>query len=165
MVELLWVTDPAEAQAEMARPLQLWERWSGRQGAACPFGICLRPSHPSVQGLPFDSWPYRPAYLPADLCLYIAAPTSPQMPLIFYFPLHRRPNQQMAQYMEHPIGLRRISRVLVCGPFASALDFAGLPGNIAFHTEAKYLIEIGFDREQAGRFADLRPTLPLILRW
>ena len=45
MVELLWVSDPVAVQSEVIQPMHLWERWWGREGAACPFGICLRPSH------------------------------------------------------------------------------------------------------------------------
>src|SRR5262249_8572702 len=46
MLELLWVEDEAKARSEVepARRLHLWERWSERNGAACPFGVCLRPS-------------------------------------------------------------------------------------------------------------------------
>src|SRR6516165_10585821 len=56
MIELFWVSDAREAQSETTgRPL-LWERWSGRQGYASPFGIGVRPVNP-------------PAYLPDPLSL------------------------------------------------------------------------------------------------
>ena len=35
-IELLWICDAAEAKSAMVSPLRLWERWSGRSGAACP---------------------------------------------------------------------------------------------------------------------------------
>src|SRR5262249_3222847 len=80
--ELFWVSDPAEAQAEMARPLRLWERWSGRLAGSCPFGVCLRPSRPGVNELPFPAWAYRPSYLPDSLCFHIGTDSSsPEAPL------------------------------------------------------------------------------------
>ena len=51
MLELIWVEDAAEArsEAEPARRLHLWERWAGRDGAACPFGVCLRPTRRAIR--------------------------------------------------------------------------------------------------------------------
>ena len=43
-LELAWVSDPLEAQAEAVVPTRLWERWSARGGVACPYGIVLRPA-------------------------------------------------------------------------------------------------------------------------
>src|SRR5579859_2468923 len=76
MIELLWVSDAKEAQSECTQRTLLWERWSGREGKASPFGICLRPAD-SRNGdsqnteSPFPSWEYRPPYLPGPLCMYI----------------------------------------------------------------------------------------------
>jgi hypothetical protein len=169
MLELVWVTNPAEAQGEMAGPLQLWERWSGRQGGACPFGVCLRPARAGVEGLPFAAWPYRPTYLPDPLCLHIATTcSSPRVPLLFYFPLYRRPQEQSAPIdgaRQHPLGVRQITRVLVHGPTPPALEDPTAMGIVQFPRADHHLMEVGFDGETAGRHADLRPTLPLILRW
>src|SRR4051794_32639874 len=68
---LLGVVVPAEAQAEQARRLGLWERWARRSPGACPFGVCLRPSRAEVSGLPFPAWDYQPSYLPAPLCFHV----------------------------------------------------------------------------------------------
>jgi hypothetical protein len=118
--------------------------------------------------LPFAAWAYRPAYLPDSLCLYIAASTSPQQPLLFYFPLCRRAEQPppwLEQARRHPLGLRAVTRVLLSGPCPRAADLPGLPGAIVCQTAENHLMEIGFDGESAGGGADLRPFLPLVLRW
>jgi hypothetical protein len=36
---------------------------------------------------------------------------------------------------------------------------------LAFQAGEGHLLEIGFDGERAGRGADLRPLLPLLLLW
>src|SRR5437660_324757 len=62
-LELLWVSDPTEAQSEIARRTRLWERWSGRGTGACPFGLGFRPGTEAAEGAPFSFWEYRPPYL------------------------------------------------------------------------------------------------------
>ena len=62
MIELFWVSDAREAQSESTRRTLLWERWSGRQSDASPFGICVRPVRAQDAGSPFLAWEYRPAY-------------------------------------------------------------------------------------------------------
>src|SRR3954462_6368223 len=71
MLELLWVCDAKECQSEVPRRTLLWERWSDREGQACPFGICLRPKEDQNAGPPFPAWEYRPPYLPDPLFLHI----------------------------------------------------------------------------------------------
>jgi hypothetical protein len=94
-LELVWVCDPAEAQAGPAQALGLWERWAGRSVGACPFGVCLRPSRPEVAGLPFAAWPYRPSYLPEPLCFHVGADaSSARGPLLVYLPFGRRPDSR-----------------------------------------------------------------------
>ncbi len=54
MLELLWVRDSAEAESETTRPTRLWERWTGRNNGACPFGFCFRPATSQPGELPFS---------------------------------------------------------------------------------------------------------------
>jgi hypothetical protein len=169
-LELFWVTDPAEAQAEPARSLRLWERWSGRSAEACPFGVCLRPSRPGADGLPFAAWPYRPSYLPEPLCFHIGADSSStEGPLLVYLPFGRRPDSRPQwQPPQHPLGLQTLTRVLVRGPHPPspvAEEAAQRTAGLAFRADEKHLLDIGFDGERAGRAADLRPVLPLLFRW
>jgi hypothetical protein len=63
-IELLWVSNEAEAQSEAIRPTHLWERWVGRGSGSCPFGIGFRPGAHQVASPPFPAWEYRPPYLP-----------------------------------------------------------------------------------------------------
>jgi hypothetical protein len=171
-LELLWVSDPVEAQAETPRPLRLWERWSGRSAGACPFGVCLRPARPGVDGLPFVAWQYRPSYLPAPLCIHIGAGSStPEGPSLCYLPFGGRPDarpESDRQPLRHPSGFREITRVLVRSPLAPEPETAeavGRTGVVAFEGRQPNLLEIGFDGEVAGLRADLRPLLPLLFRW
>src|ERR1700761_6859505 len=43
MIELIWVSDTKEAQSQHTKRTLLWDRWSGRDSIASPFGLCFRP--------------------------------------------------------------------------------------------------------------------------
>src|SRR6476646_1436267 len=75
-LELLWVTDPAEAQSEAIRPTHLWKRWTQRSTGMCPFGIGFRPGIGHVGSPPFSPMDYRPPYLPDPLAIHIASTTN-----------------------------------------------------------------------------------------
>jgi hypothetical protein len=59
MLELLWVHNTEEAQSASIRPTRLWQRWTNRQDATCPFGVCLRPATSDGNPIAFSSWAYR----------------------------------------------------------------------------------------------------------
>lgn len=171
-LELLWVSDPAEAQLEQTRPLGLWERWAGRSAGACPFGVCFRPGRAEVGGMPFPAWPYRPSYLPEPLCFHVGMDSaSPEGPLLVYLPFGRRPDSRpetQRQPLGHRVGFREITRVLIRSPHpisAEANEAATRTAGIAFQAGDYHLMEVGFDGEQSGLTADLRPLLPLVVRW
>src|SRR5262249_23038787 len=119
-LELLWVSSPDEAQAEPTRRLGLWKRWALRSAGACPFGVCLRPSRPDVDGLPLAAWPYRPSELPEPLGSQVGTDSaSTEGPLLVYLPFGRRPDwrpEPHRQSLRHRIGFREVTRVLVRGP-------------------------------------------------
>ena len=173
MLELIWVHDAAEAQseAEPSRRLHLWERWAGRDGAACPFGVCLRPTVGTSEVAPFPSWDYRPAYSHASMAVADNSTVDAE-PLVFYIPMHRRidtaPPEQREPY-EHALPIRELTSARLFSPGAATLSPAMLAairtGAFSFQRAARPLLELGFDGERRGQRADLRPALPLILLW
>jgi hypothetical protein len=71
--------------------------------------------------------------------------------------------------LRHPLGLRRVTAVRVIAPDAAAVppaagDLEALAG-VRFRTGAAWLLEVTFDGGAWGRTSDLRPTLPLVLRY
>jgi hypothetical protein len=165
-LELLWVSNSEEAQSQAARPTRLWERWSGRGTAACPFALIFRGSDGAAA--PFDTWRYRPPYLPAGMAIDVATGTALTEPELFYLPSGRRPDAMGRQPVDHSLPLREISRVEIRGPRGprtAATRSAEAQGLVAFRESDEHVMELGFDRETAGGVADLRPELPLVLRW
>ena len=173
MLELIWVEDEREARSDLepARRLHLWERWSGRDGAACPFGVCLRPAAGQSDVAPFPAWEYRPSYSPVGLPVANNSTVDTE-PLVFYIPMHRRmdtaPADRREPY-EHTLPIRELTSVRIFAPGAAAPSPAMLAtlqtGAFSFQPAARPLLELGFDGERQGRRADLRPALPIVILW
>ena len=157
-----------EAQAAAVLPTRLWERWSTRGDAACPYGIVFRPAGDTVGvQAPFASWSYRPQYMPPGLSIDVARATPLAGPEFFYLGFQRGRARSGQEPVGHEVPIRSLTGVTVWRPAggdsqaARALQAAGL---VAFHDADYYLLELRFDDASRGR-ADLRPALPLTLRW
>jgi len=172
-LELLWVCDAAEAQAETARPTRLWERWINRAAGACPFGLGFRPRIGQESAVPFSSWEYRPPYLPAPLCIHVATNVHVLVEsMLFYLPFAQRSNAYPTarrQPFWHRAGLNELTRVEVASPHADRVssELAAVTGSGLAKRRAgsEYLLELGFDGESGCQQADFQPILPLRLCW
>jgi hypothetical protein len=93
-------------------------------------------------------------------------------PAWFYLSFGSRPNSpawRKRQPLEHAIGFREITHIVMTGPFpadrsASSSAVLGL-GTITLATGPEYLLEIIFDGGNQQRCHDFRPTMPLMFRW
>jgi hypothetical protein len=166
-LELAWVHDAAEAKSEAVRPTRLFERWRGRDGSACPFGIILRPAEGANPAAPFPTWAYRPSYMPAGFSIDIAKDTPLQSPEFFYLGFQRDRARRGQEPTDHGIPVGPLRKVSVWRPAAGrceaaqALEAAGL---VAFHDADHYFLEMTFGEGAIGQ-ADLGPALPVGLRW
>jgi Glyoxalase-like domain len=163
MIELFWVSDASEAQSQSARRTLLWERWSGREHNASPFGICLRPVDPQDTGLPFPAWEYRPAYLPDPLVMHIGD-VGIEEPMWVYLSFMRRAQREQ-WFIEHPIGLREITGLTLTTPVLLRSNVSQKiveNGILATRTGATSLLEIEFDGNRRKEQMDFRPHLPFV---
>ena len=166
MIELFWVSDSGEAQNQSTRRTLLFERWSGRKGGACPFGICLRPNSPQDIGPPpFPSWEYRPAYLPDPLVMDIGE-AGIEEPMWVYMRFMKRAQREQ-WFIERPIGIREITglTLTIATPLRSPASQKVVEnGILTTRTEATSLLEIEFDGNWRQKQVDFRPDLPFIFR-
>ncbi len=163
MIELFWVSDASEAQSQSARRTLLWERWSGREHNASPFGICLRPVDPQDTGLPFPAWEYRPAYLPDPLVMHIGD-VGIEEPMWDYLSFMRRAQREQ-WFIEHPIGIREITGLILTTPVPLRSNVSQKiveSGILATRTGATSLLEIEFDGNRRKEQMDFRPHLPFV---
>ena len=169
-IELLWVADAGEAQGEVAAPTRLWERWSRRQGGACPFGLVVRPAGGVEREPPFASWAYHPPYLPAHLAIDVADGTPLDEPAMFYLRFARPPAEHAeARALEHRLPISGIAAVEIALPGAAArsaparaLEDAGL---VSFRPAGAFTMTLTLQSSGPAGSVDLRPELPLVLNW
>jgi hypothetical protein len=168
-LELAWVADAEEARSDLARPTGLWERWSRRRQDASPFGLVLRPGGDGGAGaLPFPTWEYRPPYLPPPLAIDVARDVPLEEPAIFHLAF-ARPRPLAPEITARALPLGHLTAVTFTLPAPSPRSPAGqamqAAGLVTFTAGDAPLAELTFDGGAGGASADLRPTLPLILRW
>jgi len=166
MLELAWVDDAAEAQNERTRRAGLWERWSGRESGASPFGICVRLVDSQDHGPPFPAWIYRPAYL-ADMPAMHIGEAGIDEPLWVYLGFLRRAHREEL-FIEHPVGIRAITGLTLtsAAPLHSAVFQALVQcGVLSVCRGEAPLLEIEFDNNRRGQNRDFRPLLPLLFQF
>lgn len=167
-LELVFVTDAQEAQSEAARPTRLWDRWVGRAGDCCPFGIVLRPSGAPPSASPFPTWAYHPAYLPPDWAIDIAVGTPLTEPEYFYLGFAGGAYRGTPQPTDHAIAAGAIESlrldVPVSAPLSAPARAIQEAGIASFTTARPSLLEIVFDKS-GQTVLDFRPELPLALRF
>jgi Glyoxalase-like domain len=167
MLELMWVTDPQEAQSERTRRTRLWERCAQREQGVCPFGIVFRCADERPSSAPFPVWPYTPDYLPPGMSIEIAEGTTLQEPELFFLSFLKGASNRGPQPRVHAMPIRQISGLAVGIP-----DFAGLSAAsitaaehklLRYFESRQYVLEVLFAGAPNMRF-DLRPGLPLLFR-
>jgi hypothetical protein len=166
MIELLWVVDAEEAQSECSRRTQLWERWSGREGKASPFGICVRPVDSQNTESPFPAWKYRPSYLPDPLDMHLGE-TGLEEPMWVYLGFMRRFDREQ-RFIEHPIGIREITNLTLTTPVplrSTASQSIVESGILSSQDGPESLLEIEFDGNERKEIADFRPHLPVVFQF
>lgn len=173
MLELLWVHDLEEAQSDVIRRTRLGDRWVDRNTGACPFGIAIRPSKDSDEISAFSTWDYHPPYLPPTISIRVGNNSEVLTePFLFQTPFGKRPDRfppEKVQPIEHRLGLRELTHAVLVSPDVSNLspEFQALldTGKITLKKRESYCLELSFDTEKQGQKVDLRPELPLVMKW
>lgn len=173
MLEFLWVRASQEVRSAAIAPTRLWERSRYHQTGYSPFGICFRTGSSSQATLPFETWAYRPPYLPNHLQIDVARnEVHPGEPMLFWIPFGGRPDSYPAekrQPLAHPGGFREITGLTITIPGletkSTAAETIEQNSFISFVNGAASVAEIRFDDARAGQIRDFRPALPLIFCW
>jgi hypothetical protein len=163
MIELVWVSNAEEVQSRKTERTQIWERWSGRNDHACPFGICLRPTGDQDSEPPFPAWEYRPSYLPDPLVMHIAE-AGIEEPMWVYLNFMRRAQREQ-WFVEHPRGIGEITGLTLTtrSPLQSNAAHAAIQDEILVSKTGKaHLLEIEFDGQRRNEHMDFRPHLPFV---
>ena len=171
MLELLYVRDPAEAQSEPIKPAGIWERSRYRETGASPFAIIIRRGEEG-EPIPFETWAWTPPFLPAGVALMAGKTASLEEPFVFVNRVGPRAHpfpDDKPEPIEHPAGPRRITNARITyrqsAPPSEPLQVIQQLGLATFQHGTEPLLELTLDGGQGNTTHDLRPTLPVILRW
>jgi Glyoxalase-like domain len=171
-LELIWVHTQDEACSPLTERTRLFERWRGKADETCPFGICLRPTHPSGgSDLPFAAWDYLPRFAVTSSPIRIGTNSDwLAEPMLFFIESASRPDSWPRETpLNHRLGVREITRLSwtrpTDDPLTPELQAVVDAGCLSVELGSAHALEICFDREAMGQSANLRPRLPLTLRW
>jgi hypothetical protein len=164
-LELLWVEDEGAAGRAPVRRTRLLDRWALRRAGACPFGVIVRPTVDEIDSpAPFPAWRYA---LPGP-SIDVADGTPLSEPGIFYSGSQGIRGWAGREPIDHAIPATTLRAAAISGPVPEELSAAGralvAAGAVALQEAAAYTLTLDFcDAPEAT--ADLRPDLPLVLRW
>lgn len=164
-LELIWLTDPGIASTPPVARTGLAHRADPAHPSS-PFGFGLRSVQDPMPTPPFSTWAYAPPYLPKGSAILMGDNSDLlSEPLIFLLPWSRTPSWNVP---DHPNGARRITRVAIApipenpsGVFSAFLDLA----LVSQSDGTPPLLELELDEVRQGRERDMRPNLPLLIRW
>ena len=181
-LELLWpdpsvpVAPGSERAAEKFMQRMLW-----RTSGWCPIGVGLQRTSAANAPFPFPTWSVTPDWLPAGSAIEILTPRDDtKSPSLFISPQVLAENEsanrkaaldhsQSAKIFTHPIGVERVTAIRLASPKEyrpiEALTYLQSAGVLALDRGDEWLVELTFDKGARGKTRDLRPDLPLLVRY
>lgn len=162
-LELLWMTDEAEIRSPIVQPLRLWERIHWRQTGASPFGAAFRPMA-GFDPAKLESWPYAAAYLPAGQSIPVLSPRDAADQALVFMPLNPLPPSAYGEPGSAHLIHRGRARRITCVAYPPVSAESGeISGGAKRDTCFRHMI-LELDGG-LGEVSDLRPALPLEIRW
>ena len=182
-LELIWIDEPEVARRkgqEMGTELPARAAW--KQTGASPFGIGLHHRVAGSSDLPFPTKRYWADWMKPDTFIaiaessvnlkepfcfvvpdYLAVPSAEQLELF----LNRQPDYR--KNYTHALGVRRLTGVKitidVAGKFSETASMLAKNGVVLVKRGKSAHVELTFDGGSQGKTLDVRPTLPLSLKY
>lgn len=163
MLELAYIRDANEAANGPGSRLRFAER--AADANASLFGLIVKETARSAK-VPFPGWPYYPDYYGADQYFHIGENSDLlEEPLCICAPFDAPlPANQPAPADAFSRVTKVHISVQVTQP-SSVLEAIAQCERISLQLDGPHLMEVVFNEEQQGQYRDLRPGLPLVLRW
>ncbi len=173
-LELLWpdstvpVARGLERATEKFRQRMLW-----RTSGWCPIGLGFRRTTESSDSLPFPTWSVTAPWLPAGSAIEMLTPRDDtRSPSLFISPRALSDTGEQAvraSRYHHPIGVRRVTAVRLVSPKKyqpiEPLTYLQKLRVLGVEQGDEWLVELTFDGGKRKKPKDLRPDLPLVIRY
>jgi hypothetical protein len=173
-LELMWpdatvpVAPGLERAAEKFRQRMLW-----RTSGWCPIGMGFRRTTQAEVNLPFSTWSVTAPWLPAGSSIVMLTPRDDtHSPSVFITPSALTDTHEQAARaarFHHPIGVRRLTAIRLLLPKAyqpiEPLTYLQKSHLLGVEQGEGWLVELTFDGGKGKKTKDLRPELPLVIRY
>ena len=162
-LELLYVSDAHEADHGRATKLGFSQRLE--DNSASPFGLIVR-SDPDSDVDPFPGWRYCPLYFADDQCFHVGDNASQlQEPLCICMPANLPRSERPAATENADWHLTELRIDIPVSSASMALQIVTDCAPISLRLDRPHHLELVFNMAQQGQQCDLRPDLPLTIRW
>lgn len=161
-LELLYIRDENEAKNGRAKRLRFVKRATDPK--ASPLGLILRRTS-EFSTVPFAGWQYCPEYFDKDCCFQVGDNSDLlQEPLCICMP-HNLPRSHLSRPENSQWNLTELRvSVPVVRPSPTLEIFAKCP-KISLQLDRPHQLELIFNGGKSGELRDMKPNLPLIIRW
>jgi len=175
-LELTWVEPTVPVAPGMERVVEKFaERAAWRTSGASPVGIALRRTPSAPDALPFPTWSARADWMRPGESLEILTPkTAKGAPTIWVVPrtmaiASDAKASRNPRFVEHALGVHRLTGLRLVEPSPrdpeSPSLFLERLGLARVETGESWLVELTLDGGARRAMRDLRPDLPLVLRY
>lgn len=182
-LELIWIDEPEVARRknqEIGTDLMARAAW--RQTGTSPFGVGLHHRASGSSNLPFPTKKYWAEWMKPDTFISIAESSANlKEPFYFVVPdyLAVPSAEQLKQLLDsqpeyrknltHALGVRRLTGIEIttnhAGKFSETASMLSKNGVVVLKRRKSSHAELSFDGGTQGKTLDVRPTLPLILKY
>ena len=173
-LELVWVDASVPVKPSLERAAQKFRnRMAWRTSGWCPFGIASRRTTDDKLTLPFPTWSWSADWMPKDAEMAMLTPRDDTRSPALYIEPRALTDQDkqaaLAARFHHPLGVHRITSVRLVSPKTyqpiESLEYLQKEKIVGLRQGQEWLLELTFDDGKQKRSKDLRPALPLLLRY
>ena len=173
-VELVWVDASVPVKPSFERAAQKFRnRMAWRTSGWCPFGIASRRTTDQELTLPFPTWSWTADWMPKGAEMVMLTPRDDTRSPALYIEPRALTDQDkqaaLAAKFHHPLGVHRITSVRLLSPNSyqaiAPLSYLQQQRIVHLGQGEQWLLELTFDSSKEKKAKDLRPDLPLILRY
>ncbi len=177
-LELIWVEPTVPVQPGAERAVEKFKnRTQWRTSGWCPIGIGLRRTKADFK-FPFPTWTVSPDWMPKGSALEILTTRDDtKSPSLFVVPQELAVNPKTdaahargpAMSFIHELGVKRLTTVRLVTPESykpvESFEYLRKAGVMGVKSGKEWVVELTFDGGTKGKMKDLRPKLPLVVRY
>src|SRR5215471_1689334 len=173
-LELVWVDASVSVKPSLEVAAQKFRnRMAWRTSGWCPFGIASRRTTDQDLTLPFPTWSWTADWMPKGAEMVMLTPREDTRSPALYIEPRALTDQDkqaaLAARFHHPLGVHRITSVRLASPKTyqpiAPLSHLRRERILRLDQGEQWLLDLSFDGGKKKKSKDLRPDLPLILRY